>query len=210
MLNNDTPWLEANDTLVCFGDSITSEGGYVEMLQQSLKPMNINVINAGRGGDKTPWALTRFQQILDAKPSAISIYLGTNDSAIGRRRWADEPVVPPEAYKCNLIWMAYLAKLAGITKISITPPAYRFEGESYAEFGDIMAPYRIAARDAADAAQCRFVPLDIVFAEEWARHPGHTGLLLTRDGVHMTDTGNSLIAGAMLKAWRMQVSVNSR
>ena len=196
-------WLESGDTLVCFGDSITAApDGYVAILQELLAPLNIKVINAGRGGDKTPWALTRFQQILDSKPSAISIYLGTNDSVIGHRRWADEPVVPVEAYKCNLIWMAYLARQAGIKKISITPPAWRFEGELYVEFGECMELYRAAARDAADAAQCRFVPLDIVFAEEWAKHPGHTGLLLTKDGVHMNGKGNLLIAETMFRTWQ--------
>ena len=42
-----------------------------------------------------------------------------------------------------------------------------------------------------------------MFREEWAKHPGHTGLLITRDGTHPTEDGYRMIAGAMVKAWRM-------
>lgn len=207
MLEMNSPWLEKNETLICFGDSITaSTEGYVKLIQKRLKKFKIKVINGGRGGDKTTWALTRFQQdVLDNKPDAVSIYLGANDAAVGRGVWADEPVVPPEVYKYNLIWMMHLGKLAGIKKWSINPPAWRFEGNSYAEYGDIMAPYCRAAREAADYMHARFAPIDIAFAEEWCRHPGHTGLLLTRDGVHMTEKGNSIIADTMLNAWHMDV-----
>jgi hypothetical protein len=40
-------------------------------------------------------------------------------------------------------------------------------------------------------------------AEEWARHPGHAGLLLTTDGIHMTARGNAIIADVMLNAWNI-------
>ncbi|OGV34332.1 MAG: hypothetical protein A2020_04615 [Lentisphaerae bacterium GWF2_45_14] len=203
MITYDEPWLKKGETLLCFGDSITAAaGGYVKLLGDKLAELDIKVINAGRGGDKTPTALTRFQKdVLDIKPSAVSIYLGANDSAVGRGRWADEPQVSPEAYKYNLIWMAHLCRLSGINKLSIAPPAWKFEADAYAEHGDIMAPYCLAAREASDRMLTRFVPLDKTFSDEWAKHPGHTGLLLTTDGVHMTAKGNALITETMLKAW---------
>jgi lysophospholipase L1-like esterase len=67
-----------------------------------------------------------------------------------------------------------------------------------------MAPYRLAAREAADVAGVRFVPADIAFAEEWGRHPGHTGLLLTTDGTHLTEKANKIVAETMLEAWKMK------
>jgi len=205
MITHDGPWLNAGEKLICFGDSITADQkGYVGMLREKLSAQQIAVVNAGRGGDKTPWALTRLEQdVIAQKPQAVSIFLGTNDSAIGRGRWADEPTVPPEAYKTNLKWIVYLCRQAGIRKFSITPPLCRFEGEAWLEYGDIMAPYRLAAREAADEMRTRFVAADSVFADEWARHPGHTGLLLTTDGVHLARKGNDLLVEAMLKAWGM-------
>jgi lysophospholipase L1-like esterase len=127
--------------------------------------------------------------------------LGANDAAVGRGKWADEPIVSPEAYRCNLVWIIHLCRMAGIEKFSITPPLYRFEGKNWAELGDIMVPYRLAAREAADEMKARFVPADIAFAEEWDRHPGHTGLLLTTDGTHLTPKGNQIVAKTMLETW---------
>lgn len=205
MITYDSPWLNAGDKLICFGDSLTADrNGYVRILQEKLAAQQVTVVNAGRGGDKTPWALTRLEpDIIAKKPQAISIFLGTNDCVVGRGRWADEPTVPSEVYKSNLIWIVHLCRLTGIQKFSITPPLCRFEGEAWLEHGDIMAPYRLAAREAADEMKARFVPADSVFADEWSRHPGHTGLLLTRDGTHLTKKSNELLAEAMLKAWRM-------
>jgi acyl-CoA thioesterase I len=203
MIAYENPWLVSGETLVCFGDSITaSETGYVSMLSEKLAKSDIKVINAGRGGDKTTWGLTRFQQdIIDVKPDAVSIYLGANDAAVGRGRWADEPTVSVEAYRTNLVWMIFMCRQNGIEKISIITPALRFEGDTYAEHGNILEAYCLAARAAADEMQCPLVPLDTMFAEEWAKHPGHTGLLLTRDGTHMTEAGNQLITQTILKTW---------
>lgn len=203
MLKTDGPWITAGDRLVLFGDSLTaSPTGYVKLLVERLTPMGIEVKPAGRGGDKTPWALTRLERdVIAHKPTAVMIFLGANDAAIGRGKWADEPRVTAEAYRCNLVWIVHLCRLAGIGKFSIVPPLWRFEAEVYAEFGDAMASYCLAAREAADEARARFVPVDAAISEEWARHPGHTGKLLTTDGVHMNERGNRLVADAMLRAW---------
>ena len=200
------PWLNPRETLVCFGDSITAAtDGYVGILQKKLSHSDIKVINAGRGGDKTPWALTRFQQdVLGVKPDAVSIYLGANDAAVGRGTWSDEPMVPVEAYQSNLAWMIHLCRLAEINKVSIVTPVWRYEGEAYTEFGNLLETYCLAARKAADQMQCPLVPLDTASSEAWAKHPGHVGLLLTRDGIHMTPEGNQLIVDTMLKTWGLR------
>lgn len=205
MLTFDNPWLAAGQTLICFGDSLTARpDGYVRLLQEQLADRRITVINAGRGGDKTPWALTRLEKdVLGRKPDAVSIFLGANDAAVGRGEWADEPTVTAEAYRCNLVWMAHFCRLAGIDKISFTPPLWRFEGPQWHRFGDVMGLYRQAARDAADQMRARLVPADIVFAEQWAARPGHVGLLLTTDGIHLTEHANRLLARTMLQTWGM-------
>lgn len=200
-----TPWLKKNETVVCFGDSLTeAKDGYVALLAKALKPMGIRVINAGKSGDKTPWALTRlYPDVIDRKPDAVSIFLGTNDAAVGRARWAHRPRVTPEAYRCNLVWIMHLCSLRGIKKFSVTPPLWRHEGDLWTEYGDVFGPYRLAAREAADEMKARFVPADVAFEREWQRHPGHTGLLLTTDGSHLNAQGSQIVADTMLKAWKM-------
>ena len=204
MLDLTQPFLAPNDSVICFGDSLTAaKDGYVNLLQERMKQHK--VINAGRGGDKTPWALTRFQSdVIDIKPDALMIFLGANDAAVGRGCWADEPTVSPEAYRCNLVWMCHLARMKGISKISICTPAPFFEDEVYLAHGDILRPYCLAARDAADQCQCRLVPFDAVFENEWKKHPGHGGKLLTRDGTHLTPQGNQLLAETIIAAWKVE------
>jgi lysophospholipase L1-like esterase len=203
MLKIDGPWLTAGDRLVLLGDSLTaSPNGYVKQVTERLTALGISVTAAGRGGDKTPWALTRLERdVIAHRPTAVMIFLGANDAAVGRGKWADEPRVTPEAYRCNLVWIMHLCRLSGIAKFSVIPPLWRFEAETGAEFGDILEPYCRAAREAADEMRARFVPADAAIAEEWARHPGHTGKLLTTDGVHMNERGNRIVAEAMFRAW---------
>lgn len=200
MVTMEKHWIERGDTLACFGDSITASAtGYVKMLQKKLEKKKIKVINAGRGGDKTTWALTRLTDVINLKPTAVSIALGTNDAAVGKAEWADEPMIPPEVYKWNLVWIIHLCKLAGIGKFSITPP-FGFEGDSLKKYGSIE-PYAAAAREAASMMKTRFVPADVAFAEERAKHAGHAGFLLTTDGTHLTEKGNRIVADTMLEAW---------
>ncbi len=203
MLDMESPWLTAGDTLICFGDSLTNAAdNYVDRLAERLAPRGITVLKRGRGGDKTPWALTRLQtDVIDAKPTAVSIMLGTNDAQVGLGKWADEPTISPELYRGNLVWMMHLCKLAGISKFSITPPLGRFEGALRRVAGDVFGPYRDAARQAAAALQARVVPADVAFLEAWESHPQHTGLLLTRDGGHLNGKGNDLVAQCCLEAW---------
>lgn len=207
MITFDKPWLVKGEKLVCFGDSITAaKDGYMKILDAKLGKLDIKVVNAGLGGDKTPAALTRLRsEVIDLKPDAVSIFLGTNDAAVGRGIWADEPRVEPAAYKNNLIWIVHLCRLAGIKKFSIATPAWQFEGTALANSGGIMPVYCMAAREAAEESGSLLVPLDAVFAQEWLTYGGNakSGMLLTLDGVHKTQTGNELIAATMLSAWKM-------
>ncbi|MBQ6474391.1 MAG: hypothetical protein IJJ33_20590 [Victivallales bacterium] len=201
MLDLTKPFLEKGDALICFGDSITAgENSYVKYLQEAL-PDN-RIINAGRPGDKTPWALTRFQQdVLDKKPDALHIALGANDALVGRGCWADEPMVTADAYRCNLVWMAHLAHLNGVRKVSIATP-FGIEGEQFLAFGNRLQEYYLAARDAADRMGARLVPLDTLFVSLRKGAPP-SERLVTKDGLHPLASRHQDIAQAILRAWHL-------
>ena len=204
MIDLNVRFLEKGETVVFFGDSLTfADPGYVSLLQEQLQ--GISVVNAGHGGDKTVTALMRFRKdVLERKPDALSIFFGANDALIGHGRWADEPMLSPEAYRSNLVWMIHTARLAGISKVSVAIPFAELEDDYFLEDGDCFAAYCLAARKAADEMKARIVPLDSMFRNEWRKHPGHTGLLLTRDGVHPTEEGYRKIAEMFLLAWKMR------
>lgn len=203
MITYEKPWLKAGDRLAVLGDSLThNKSGYMQALTAYLKGKDITVINAGLGGDKTPTALMRLQQeVIDQNPTAVSVFLGTNDAIVGRGAWADEPRITPSAYYTNLRWIIHRCRIAGISKFSVTPPLWRPEGDILAEFGNIFHDYCLEARAAADDERAIFVPADYAVECEWAKHPGHTGLLLTRDGIHLTEQGCTILVKATLQAW---------
>ena len=202
MLDFSQPFLEKGEKLVCFGDSLTAGGSsYVSHLTAAL-PDN-EIINAGRGGDKTTWALTRLEEaVLSHAPDALLIFLGANDAAVGRGIWADEPVVTPEAYRCNLVWIAHLCRLRGVKKFSVAT-AFGFEGPSYLGHGRVLEPYYFAAREAADEIGARIVPLDTLF-EKLRNGAPLCEMVVTRDGTHPLPETQKAIADAMLEAWAMK------
>lgn len=201
------PWLKSGETLLVFGDSLTaSKRGYVARLEESLGKRGIKVVNGGLGGDKTPMALTRLARTVSgAKPDAILLFFGANDAVIGRGRWRDEPLVSPDAYRDNLVWMVHFCRLkTSVRKFSIAPPTGRMEGVPATEFGDVRAPYLQAARDAADRTDAVFVPLDEAFdAVRAGLHPDERGCMLTEDGIHPNARGAQLIADTLLKYWNL-------
>lgn len=206
---DEGPWLHAGDVLLCFGDSLTAAAnGYVKFLRENLQLRGVQVINAGFPGDKTPYALTRLKSdVIDKKPSAVSIFFGNNDAIIGRGVWRDEPVVSPLTFEENLKWIIHLCRLlGGIEKFSINTLTDRMEGRQFLDFGDIRAPYCAAARHAADAMNARLVPLDSVFTglhEKNSARLSPEGYLYTKDGLHMNEEGYRIIAETMLREWNM-------
>ena len=201
MLDLTKPFLADGDKLICFGDSLTSqENSYVTALAGKL-PRN-TVVNAGLGGDKTPAALLRMERdVFAQKPDAVLIMLGANDAAVGRERWADEPMISAEAYRCNLVWMTHLCRLRGINKISIATP-FGFEGPSFLAHGERITAFALAARDAADEMKLPLVPLDYLFCKLRGNTP-LTELAVTRDGTHPTPQSQQAIARTMLETWNL-------
>lgn len=207
MVIYDEPFLKENDTLVCWGDSLTSDrNSYVGFLAERLRSKNITVINAGRKGDKTPLALMRLESVLFKKEfDALSIFLGVNDAIIGRGRWADEPFIAPETYRDNLIWMiSHIRTFLGDKKISIVIPYSPFEADAYDEFGDCIRPYAQMARDVAAKMRCRIVPLDIRYEEFRSKKGPKSQQILTVDGVHPTAELGEFTAEVMLESWKME------
>ena len=205
MLDLTTKFLEPGETLVCFGDSLThADPGYVSILQERL-PEN-TVINAGVGGDKTPTALMRFRaDVIERHPDALSIFLGTNDSLVGRGRWADEPFIAPQTFFDNMVWMiSHIRTFLGDKKISIIVPYSPFEAQAYEEFGNCLAPYCQKARDVAALMRCRIVPLDVRYEEFRNSLGARSQRILTYDDVHPTAECGKFTAEVILQSWGMR------
>ena len=204
----EAPFLKTGDTLVCFGDSLTARReGYFKYLQEALEPRGIAMINAGVSGDKTPAALTRLERdVLAHKPTAVSLFFGTNDAVHGHGRWAHEPCISWQTLRDNLKWMIHICRLSGIRKFSINVLPGENEGSALAEYGP-RYNHIMATRLAAEETGALLVPLDYIFREGAKLHESErnaNGLYYTCDGMHHTPETARLIAQAMLHVWNME------
>ena len=209
------PWLDSGETLVLFGDSLTAAAdGYASVPEKRFSPKGVRVINMGRGGDKTPSALTRLNDVCDCKPDAVSIFFGTNDALIGHGIRADEPVVSPAACYDNLCWIVHLLRLrCGVRKFSIATPLWKFEGNICLEFGDCLTEYRMMARKASETMKTLPVLPDTAFElasrEEAELRSPETGLQFTVDGIHSGIHGAGIIADTFSETWNMKTKKKS-
>jgi hypothetical protein len=69
-----------SDSIVMLGDSITHGGEWSEIFP------GLPIVNRGIGGDTTTGVLARLDSIVDARPAAIFIKIGTNDLTRGPER----------------------------------------------------------------------------------------------------------------------------
>jgi len=74
-------------TIVAFGDSITAPRKnivvYSDLLRKEFAGKNVDVINAGIGGNTTAHALARFEKdVLARDPDLVIMQFGNNDSSI--------------------------------------------------------------------------------------------------------------------------------
>lgn len=74
-----------NAKLVCLGDSITEAAdGYVSVMRHLIAAgypeRNIQVLNAGIGGNKAPDMMKRLERdVISRKPDWVTINVGIND-----------------------------------------------------------------------------------------------------------------------------------
>jgi len=198
------PWLQAGETLVCYGDSITARSGYFQIISNKLAKAGVKVVNAGVGGDNTETAMVRIRDVAAHRADAVMIFLGTNDSACGRGMWQGEPTIEPVTYRDNLLWMVHYLRQHGTKKFCLVPSAGRIEGNQYFAFGNRRELYNQMTREAADRCNAVFVPLDVVFDEaRKLRTPDEKGHIFTLDDVHLTDEGSALVAKTLLETWKM-------
>lgn len=212
------PLLAGVKRIVMMGDSITEAGrsprGYITVLDQTLKstyPGNpIELINVGIGGQKAPDMHARFKRdVLDKKPEMVMISVGVNDvwhdfrtpDWSGRAPKGDSGRgVKLDVHLKELDAMVNEAKAAGI-KVVMLSPTVVYE-DLRCEENKRMDLYVEAQRKLAQKNQVPFVNLNKSFKNvigAFQKEAGRTQLLLTTDGVHLNDQGNTLVANDILK-----------
>jgi acyl-CoA thioesterase-1 len=127
--------------IVALGDSITrgvrpgvkAEETFAALLQAELRKQKLEaeVVNAGVGGERTDQALKRLAgAVLAAKPKAVLLMYGTNDSYVDRGQ--KDSRLTAEQYRAYLKELVTRLRNGGSEPILMTPPRW---GERAAKNG---------------------------------------------------------------------------
>ena len=212
------PMLIGVKKIVMMGDSITEGGrsphGFITLLDQTLKATypgsKFDIDNVGVSGQKAPDMHKRFKRdVLDKHPEMVMISVGVNDVWHDFRKpdWSGRDAsgrsgngVKLDVHIHELEAMVMEAKSAGI-KVVMLSPSVVYE-DLGCEENKRMSLYVDAQRKLAQKNKVPFVNLFKSFNSvigAFQKESGRSQLLLTTDGVHLNDQGNTLFASNILK-----------
>ena len=191
--------------IVFIGDSITDAGrrddpqrlgrGYVRLIADELAGRGDDrpVVNTGIGGDRVRDLRARFtEDAIDHHPALLTIYVGINDT--WRRYDSDDPTTAA-AFEAD--YRAILERARELPLILIEPFLVPVTAAQRSWDADDLAEKRaVVARLAAEFG-AGFVPLFSLMTDA-AEQQGPAAI--AADGVHPTELGAQLIAGAWLGA----------
>jgi acyl-CoA thioesterase-1 len=204
--------LRPGDHVLFFGDSITDAGrrekhnhnerlgiGYVALVASTLLSrhprMHLTITNRGFSGNRVYDLEKRLQEdVLDAKPTVVSILIGINDTWHQYSRNLPSPVGDfLAAYRriCTRIRDELRARLV------ICEPFLLYSPQDHAAWRDDFNARRAAVREIGAEFASVYIPLDSLFAAAARQAPAAHW---AGDGVHPTPAGHGLIADAWLRA----------
>ena len=216
LTGKDTP-LKKDMVIDFFGDSITWQGGYLNIMNTALgaskytKELNIKLIKRGINGGKSTnlrdgcedlYGCTQdpFAKVLETdKPAVAVIYIGINDV------WHGKNGTTPEDFEKCINELLTQAKNAGVVPVVATLSIIGEIPDGSNEFDEKLDQYAEITRKVADENDATLVDLRKVFIDYLKEHKELVKKedgsevyerkgLLTYDGVHMTELGNELLA----------------
>jgi isoamyl acetate esterase len=212
LLTGTKTTLRKGDKLAFFGDSITMQGGYINLLAKAIKEsaatkdLGIEVFRHGLNGGrvptvlegKSPWGDLKgtMQEHLDKeKPTVLIIFLGVNDVEHGAKG------TNPEDYRSGLQKMIDMGRKIGAAVVLCTPgtvgekkPGTNRCDKGLDEYAGIVC--KLAQQNKLAVCEVR----KAMFAYLAANNPEDKGKgILTYDGIHLSPLGNALIADLVAK-----------
>lgn len=190
-------------TIVFLGDSITQQGwdrggGYVRLVVMALVVNGIRTIPipAGGAGDKSKQMLARLERdVLSKQPDWMTLSCGVNDVWHGWRG------VPLSKFKSHITAMVERTQEAGIDTMLLTTTVLgeqldNLPNRKLSEYNDFL-------RSLAKQKGCLLgdINLDFRAAIESNATTGEVREVLTRDGVHLNESGNQVMAKCLLRSF---------
>jgi len=199
--------LEPHQTLLFQGDSITDCGrreeplgighGFVRLIYSLLHAQypefHLKILNRGIGGNRVRDLQARWQSdCLDLKPDWVTLMIGINE--VWRRYDSQDPT-DPEVFERQYRDILTQTRNSNANIILMEPFLLEVDDEKKA-FRDDLNPKIDIVRRLAREFGTALIPLDSLFqTASIEREPA----FWAEDGVHPTDPGHGLIAGAWLE-----------
>ncbi|MEI7837648.1 MAG: GDSL-type esterase/lipase family protein [Planctomycetota bacterium] len=204
-----TPLLKG-DKIAFFGDSVTMQGGYIDMIAAALKEspatsgLGVELIKHGLDGGRVPTVLEgngpfgnlggTMEVLLEReKPTVVVVFLGINDV------WHGEKGTTKPDFEAGLKTMIELIRKNGGIPVLCTPTVIGEEMTDENVLTAKLGEYGEITRKLAKDGKIALVDLHKAFVDTLKRlNQGnkHSGVL-TYDGVHMAEAGNAIIADQM-------------
>ncbi len=196
--------MKSGETVAFMGDSITDmgnwkPGGYLHLVADGLQRegIKINILPAGRGGNRSTQMLARVDaDVIAKKPDWMFLSCGVNDV------WHGDNGVKLPDYERSMRAIAEKVLAAKIKLIILSPTLIYEEPNSQPNVR--MEPYIAALKKIAADNNVLYVDLNTRMRNEIATYPPAMRKLernvLTTDGVHMNATGNQMMAESILLA----------
>ncbi|MFB7891982.1 SGNH/GDSL hydrolase family protein [Microbacterium sp. NPDC056044] len=192
-------------TLVFAGDSITDSGrdradaaslgdGYVRLIAEALGA-EAAVVNKGISGNRAVDLAARWDDVLAAEPTVLTVYIGVNDMW---RRFDDDDPTSAEDFEATVAALLEAARDAGVARILLIEPYFVPVSDRQAAWLDDLDPKRAAVRRLAERFDATLVELHDSVGAAAAQHGAAA---IVPDGVHPTPQGSALIADAWLAAY---------
>ncbi|WP_341995476.1 SGNH/GDSL hydrolase family protein [Microbacterium sp. LWH7-1.2] len=192
-------------SLVFAGDSITDAGrdrgdaaslgdGYVRLIAEALGEDAV-VVNKGIAGDRAVDLAARWDDVLAAEPTVLTVYIGVND--MWRRFDSGDPT-SAEDFEETVTALLEAAREAGVERFLLVEPFFVPVSDGQDAWLEDLDPKRAAVRRLAERFDATLVELhDSVGAAAAAHGAG----AIAPDGVHPTPQGSALIADAWLASY---------
>jgi len=194
--------------IVFFGDSITQAGvepgGYIsrlnEMLQRKGQAADYELVGAGIGGNKVYDLYLRMEEdVLKLNPDVVVIWVGVND--VWHKRSSGTGT---DADKFEKFYNALIKKMKAnnITVYLCTPAAIGEKTDFSNELDGDLNKYSAIIRNIAKNNNCELIDLRKAFLDYNLQHNKENKDLgiLTSDGVHLNEKGNTFVAEQMMKS----------
>lgn len=200
--------LKEGDRIIFLGDSITAlgddPGGYVSVVRDTLTArhpeLGLEIIGAGISGNKVPDLQKRLQRdVLDQHPTIVFIYIGINDV------WHSlEPIggTPIDVYEAGLKEIIGRIQEASARVFLCTPTVIGERHDGTNALDPMLEDYAAICRQVATDMRVPLVDLRqafITYLQDHNEANDESGIL-TYDSVHLSPTGNQVVAEEVFRA----------